>query len=277
MRSLPTMEIERSQVLRGSTLVLLIGLLAITASCSTSCVRTGHIGVVTLFGRVTGQNLHEGLNFVNPMAVVPNMSIQTQEQKEHADVPSKEGLIVGLEVSLFYHLLPDKASQIFQSVGTNYLEILVVPNLRSVMRAVTSAHEASALYGGAARQQLADEMRRSLEGTLAARGIEVESVLLRDVVLPATLKVAIEAKQQADQEAQRMAFVLLKEKQEAERKRVEAQGVQDFQRIVSEGISDKLLEWKGIEATLRLAESQNAKVVIVGSPKAGLPLIFQGQ
>ena len=108
------------------------------------------------------------------------------------------------------------------------------------------------------------------------RGIVIENVLLRDLQLPDSLKQAIEAKQQAQQEAQRMEFVLQRERQEAERKRVEAQGIKDFQNVVTEGISDKLLEWKGIEATIELARSQNAKVVVVGNTKTGLPLIFSG-
>jgi regulator of protease activity HflC (stomatin/prohibitin superfamily) len=105
----------------------------------------------------------------------------------------------------------------------------------------------------------------------------IENVLLRDIKLPATLKASIEAKQQADQDAQRMNFVLQKERQEAERKRIEAQGISDFQRIVTVGISQQLLEWKGIEATLEIAKSPNAKVVVIGNPKNGLPVIFSGQ
>jgi regulator of protease activity HflC (stomatin/prohibitin superfamily) len=104
----------------------------------------------------------------------------------------------------------------------------------------------------------------------------IENVLLRDLKLPDTLKQAIEAKQQAQQEAQRMEFVLQRERQEAERKRVEAQGIKDFQNIVSEGISEKLLEWKGIEATVELAKSANSKLVVVGNTKSGLPLVFSG-
>jgi prohibitin 1 len=115
-----------------------------------------------------------------------------------------------------------------------------------------------------------------LQAQVQPRGVVIENVLLRDLQLPETLKAAIEAKQQAQQEAQRMEFVLQREKQESERKRVEAQGIKDFQNIVTEGISEKLLEWKGIEATIELARSNNAKVVVVGNTKSGLPLIFSG-
>src|SRR6187200_1106501 len=144
------------------------------------------------------------------------------------------------------------------------------------MRAVTAAHTANALYSEA-REQVAQQMVDQLKRALEPRGIIVENVLLRDIQLPDTLKQAIEAKQQAEQDAQRMEFVLQKERQEAERKRVEAQGIKDFQNIVSQGISDKLLEWKGIEATIELSKSQNAKIVVVGNSKTGLPLLFSGE
>src|SRR5437773_1199201 len=114
-----------------------------------------------------------------------------------------------------------------------------------------------------------------LSAQLGPRGILVENILLRDVQLPAMLKSSIEAKQQAEQDALRMTFVLQKEKQEAERKRIEAQGIADFQRIVAQGISAQLLEWKGIEATEKLANSPNAKVIMIGSARTGLPLIFE--
>ena len=144
------------------------------------------------------------------------------------------------------------------------------------MRAVTAAHTASALYSEA-RDTVAREMLAQMKLAAEPRGIIVENVLLRDITLPQTLREAIEAKQQADQEAQRMNFVLQRERQEAERKRIEAQGVADFQKIVSAGISRELLEWKGIEATVELSKSQNAKVVVIGNPKNGLPLIMPSQ
>jgi regulator of protease activity HflC (stomatin/prohibitin superfamily) len=123
---------------------------------------------------------------------------------------------------------------------------------------------------------VAQQIETDLATQLGARGLVVEDVLLRDVQLPAMLKQAIEAKQQAEQEALRMSFVLQREKQEAERKRIEAQGISDFQRIVAQGISQQLLTWKGIEATEKLANSANAKVVVIGSGKDGLPLILGG-
>ena len=123
---------------------------------------------------------------------------------------------------------------------------------------------------------VAKQIRDQLTTLLGQRGILVESILLRDIQLPQTLKVSIEAKQQAEQEALAMSFRLQKEKQEAERKRIEAAGIRDFQQIVAQGISPQLLEWKGIEATENLAKSANAKVVVIGNAKNGLPLILGG-
>src|SRR3989449_3451735 len=241
---------------------------------STTSIPTGHVGVLTLFGRVTGQTLPEGIHLVNPLKSVQKMSVQTQSVKESANVPSNEGLILALDTSLLFRLDKDKAAYVYQTVGENYAEKIVEPTLRAAIRASTSAHSANALYTNArelVQQQIQDELTKQL----APRGVIVENVLLRDVQLPAMLKGSIEAKQQAEQDALRMSFILQKEKQEAERKRIEAQGIADFQKIVATGISPQLLEWKGIEATEKLATSANAKVVIIGNPKNGLPLVLE--
>ena len=261
---------------RGIGTLFVIGTVAIVAFSSTSCVRTGHVGVVTMFGRVTGRTLAEGIHLVNPAANVTELSVKTQEVKEHASVPSKEGLIMGLEASVLYHLDPARAGEVFQQIGPNYAEVLLQPTFRSAMRAITAGNTAASLYSDA-RESIARLIQEDVARQVTPRGIIVENVLLRDLQLPDALKRAIEAKQQAQQEAQRMEFVLQREKQEAERKRVEASGIKDFQDIVSQGISDRLLEWKGIEATMELVKSQNSKVIVVGNSKNGLPLIYSGE
>jgi regulator of protease activity HflC (stomatin/prohibitin superfamily) len=261
---------------RGIGFVLLLLVVGVTASCGFRTIDTGHVGVMTLFGRLAGDPLAEGLHLVNPLKRVAEMSVRTQEIKEHADVPSSEGLIIGLDTSLLYRLDPTRAAEVFQKIGPRYVDIVVTPNLRSVIRAVTAAHTANALYSEG-REQVAQQMLGQLRPILEGRGIVVENVLLRDIRLPDTLRAAIEAKQQSEQQAQQMQFVLARERQEAERKRIEAQGVSDFQRIVSTGISEQLLEWKGIEATEKLVNSQNSKIVVIGNPKNGLPLILPGQ
>jgi prohibitin 1 len=269
-----TFEINTPSFLRRTgTVVAAVIVLGIVLLNSVTSIKTGHVGIVTMFGRVTGQTMAEGIHLVNPLARVTELNIKTQEVKEHAAVPSKEGLVMGLETSVLYHLDPTQAADVYQKIGINYADVLLVPNFRAAIRGVTASNLASALYSDA-RETIANDILAHLQAQVQPRGIIIEKVLLRDLQLPQTLKQAIEAKQQAQQEAQRMEFVLQREKQEAERKRVEAQGIKDFQNVVSEGISDKLLEWKGIEATVELARSQNSKVVVVGGGKNGLPLIF---
>ncbi|HKD62813.1 MAG TPA: prohibitin family protein [Candidatus Acidoferrales bacterium] len=249
-------------------------LILILVWSSVAYVPAGHVGVLTLFGRVTGDVLQEGTHFVNPFKINNTMSVRTQELKETASVPSDEGLVMTLDTSLLFRLSPEKAAEVFRTIGPNYVMVVVEPNLRSTIRAVTSQHSANALYTGA-REEVAQQINSELVQQLGARGVEVQSVLLRDIQLPQMLKGSIEAKQQAEQDSLRMAFILQKEKQEADRKRIEAQGIRDFQTTVAQGISQQLLEWKGIEATERLAGSTNAKVVIIGNSKNGLPLVLE--
>jgi prohibitin 1 len=251
----------------GAVVVALIVLSTVTV------IRAGHVGVVDLFGRVSSTTLKSGLNIVNPFARVIQMSVQTQEIKENMDVPSKEGMTMGIEVSVLYHLDPEKAADVYRTVGVEFVRVILEPQFRSITRGVTASYEAKALYTSE-REAVAKLILDDLKLLVESRGIVVESTPMRQLTLPAKITAAIEDKLSADQESQRMTFVLTKEKQEAERKRIEAQGVSDFQRIVTDGISDKLLQWKGIEATQDLTKSANAKIVIIGNSKNGLPLVL---
>jgi prohibitin 1 len=260
--------------LKKIMLIVLLVLAFILLMASTTSIPTGNVGVLTLFGKVTGETLAEGIHVINPLKSVQKLSVQTQSVKESASVPSNEGLMISLDTSLLFRLDKNMAAEVYQTVGADYADKIVEPTLRAAIRASTSAHTANALYTNArelVQQQIQDELTKQL----APRGVIVENVLLRDVQLPAMLKGSIEAKQQAEQDALRMSFILQKEKQEAERKRIEAQGIADFQKIVATGISPQLLEWKGIEATEKLAASSNAKVVIIGNSKNGLPLVLE--
>lgn len=251
--------------------IFVFGLLAL-GQCFT-VIPAGHVGVVDLFGVVSDNTLKSGINFVNPLARIIKFSVKTQEIKEDMDVPSKEGLTVGLEISVLFHLNPDKASLVYKTIGENYAQIILIPNFRSVCRGVTASYEAKALYTSE-REQLAQIIKDELQKNVGPRGITIESTPLRKVVLPEGLSKAIEAKLQAEQESQRMQFILQKEEQEAQRKRIEAKGIADFQDIVTRGISEPLLRWKGIEATEKLASSPNSKIVIIGAGKDGLPIIL---
>ncbi len=238
-------------------------------------IPAGHVGVVDLFGVVAPTPLQSGLRLVNPLANVVEMSIKTQELKETMEVPSKEGLTMQLEVSVLYHLEAAKAPEVYRTVGTVFEEVILVPQFRSVARGVTASYDAKALYTSE-REQLANQIARDLRLQVEPRGVAIESTPLRRMGLPARLGEAIEEKLSAEQESQRMQFVLQKETQEAERKSIEAQGIADFQRIISQGLSDPLLRWKGIEATMEIAKSPNTKVVVIGAGEDGLPLILGG-
>jgi prohibitin 1 len=263
----------------GGSMLRLVGLgavgflIVILLFSAVTRVDSGAVGVLTLFGRVTGEALPEGIHLINPLKTNNELSIRTQEIKETASVPSAEGLVMNLDTSLIFHLNPQRAADVFQKIGPRYTDVLIEPNLRAAIREATASHSANALYTGE-REAVARQIFEQLARLLGDRGFIVESVLLRDIQLPATLKASIESKQQAEQEALAMSFRLQKEKQEAERKRIEAAGIRDFQQIVAQGISAQLLEWKGIEATENLAKSPNAKIVVIGSGKNGLPLIL---
>ena len=245
---------------RFLTIVAVVVVFIVLMAATTS-IPTGHVGVLTLFGRVTGDVLPEGIHLINPLKSVEKMTV-------------KEGLTLSLDTSLLFRLDRDKAAQVLRTIGVDYAEKIVEPELRSAIRGTTASHSANDLYTNG-RELVQQQIKDDLISKLAPRGVIVEDVLLRDVQLPPLLKASIEAKQQAEQDALRMSFILQKEKQEADRKSIEAKGIADFQKIVAQGISAQLLEWKGIEATEKLAASQNTKIVVIGNTKNGLPLVFE--
>jgi regulator of protease activity HflC (stomatin/prohibitin superfamily) len=239
-------------------------------------VPAGTVGVYDLFGKVSDDVVAPGIHVINPLANIHKMSVRTQEVKETVDLPSREGLTVNVDVSLLFNLEPAKAAEVFRTIGYNYVNIVVVPQLRSVVRDVTSGYDAKALYT-AERELLTAKVLTVLAPVLKERGVRAEKILLRKITLPAKVAAAVESKLEAEQQAEQMKFVLDKERQEAERKRIEAQGIADYQTIINQGLNENLLKWKGIEATRELAKSQNAKVVVIGSGKEGLPIILGNQ
>ena len=172
-----------------------------------------------------------------------------------------------------FRLDVDRSGDLYTNVGMNYVDILIEPEAASAIRGLTSESDAKALYTSG-RNVMQQALKNELSGSLGPRGIVVEDVLLKEVELPAELSKSIELKAKAEQDAFRMQFVLQKESQEAERKAIEAEGISTFQKIVSKGISPNLLKWKGIEATERLADSNNAKLVFVGNSQDGLPVLL---
>ncbi len=251
-----------------AVVVLLAGLLLASAVT----VPAGHVGVLTLFGKVDPEVLQAGLHFINPLKIVHRMSIRTTEVFEHADVPSKEGLTVGLEVSLLYHLEPAQVSDLYRTVGENYVNVIAVTQLRSAIRNVTVNHEAKDLYTSG-REVISSQIQADLTKSLAIRGLVVENILLRKISLPDQVQAAINNKLAAEQEAERMKFVIQKETQEAMRKKIEGQGIANFQNVVAKGIDERLLRWKALETVNELAKSSNSKFVILGD-RSGLPIII---
>ena len=183
MPSMPNFRLAGSRILKIAVAVLVLLFLL----WSTTSIPTGNVGVLTLFGRVTGETLAEGIHLINPLKSVQKLSVQTQSVKESANVPSNEGLILALDTSLLFRLDKSKAAFVYQTVGDNYAEKIVEPTLRAAIRAATSAHTANALYTNA-RELVQAQIQDELTKELAPRGVIVENVLLRDVQLPAMLK-----------------------------------------------------------------------------------------
>jgi regulator of protease activity HflC (stomatin/prohibitin superfamily) len=200
-------------------------------------------------------------------------TLKTQLLDSQNQVPTQEGLNVELDVSILYHIQPSAARELYLTLGTNYQEVLIKPELASAVRGLTSEQSAKALYTSG-RRTIQTNLKQELVKKFESRGIILEDVLLKAIVLPKMLTDAIEVKAQAEQESARMEFVLSKEEAEAKRKQIEAKGIQSFQKIVSEGISKELLMWKGIEATEKLAASKNAKIVMMGNNDKSMPVLF---
>ena len=248
---------------------LLASLLAgLVAGSVLSCLRVipaGHVGIVDLFGQVADQPLASGLRLVNPLVAIVPISIRTQEDKETMEVPSKEGLNVQLEVSVLYRLDPERAVEVYRTVGPEYQDVILVPQFRSIARGVTAEEEAKALYTSQ-REVLAQRFGDHLKELVGPRGIIVEKVLLRKVALPTTVRDAVEQKLKAEQDAERMKFILQRENQEAERKRIEAQGIRDAQGIINESLTSQYLHYLWINTL-----NQNPNVIYVAT-EANMPL-----
>ncbi|MCX6350954.1 MAG: prohibitin family protein [Bacteroidetes bacterium] len=256
------------------------------ASASIRQIGSGEVGVQTLFGKVEGNVLRSGLSVVNPLMEVKNFSIRTQnytmsaihsEGDQAGDdairVLSKDGLQVVLDVSVLYRLLPDKAPDVLREVGEDYKSVIVRPITRTRIRDFAAYYDAVALYSEK-RDEFQARITKSIEQEFHKRGLVLEGILVRNIDLPQSVKASIESKINAEQDAQKMQFVLQKEKQEAERKRVEAQGIADYQKIISTQLSDKQLQYEQIKAYKEIAHSNNTKVIIIGNKGGNTPFIL---
>ncbi|WPU94522.1 prohibitin family protein [Mucilaginibacter sabulilitoris] len=245
----------------------------------------GKVGVQTLFGKVQDNVLESGLHIINPLVDITTFDIQTQTytmsavnnegQKEGDDairVLSSDGLEVTIDLSVLYKVSADRAPYILQNIGEAYIDKIVRPVSRTAIRDNAVNYAAVDLYS-TKRQEFQDKINRYITANFAKRGLELQQILVRNITLPASVRASIESKINAEQDAQKMQFVLQKERQEAERKRVEAQGIADYQKIISTGLSDKQLQYETIKAQKEIALSPNAKVIILGNSK-GMPIML---
>lgn len=275
---------------RYSVIVRIAGLIIVLIGLSTSMfkvVEAGQVGVKTLFGKVNSDVLYSGLNIVNPLNEVTTFDVKTQnytmsgvndEGSQSGDdairVLSADGLEVVIDLSVLFKVKPSAAPEILRTIGTDYLDKIVRPIARTAIRDNAVSYDAVALYSSK-RDEFQNKIFQTINKSFITRGLELEQLLVRNITLPASVKTTIESKINAEQDAQKMTFVLQKERQEAERKRVEAQGIADYQKILSTGLSDKQLQYETIKAQKEIALSPNTKVIIMGNSK-NAPIILGG-
>lgn len=245
------------------TYLLLPFILFFMTSCVT--VRPGEIGVKTKFGKLSKPKTN-GVFMVNPfVARVVKMPTRTINREVLISLPSKEGLTIKSEISILYRIKPEMVHQILTEIGKDYDQV-VTAVFRSASADVTSRFFAKDMHSGE-RDKIEKEIAKSMNEILNAKGFEIEAVLMKSISLPDGLAKAIEEKLEAEQKAQRMEFILATEKKEAERKKIEAEGTRDAQIILSEGLTDKILELRQIEMMRDLSNSPNSKVIVTNGSK----------
>jgi regulator of protease activity HflC (stomatin/prohibitin superfamily) len=270
------------------TLIKIVGVIVILAGISIASVvqvEPGQVGVQKLFGKVSDNILESGLNIINPLVQVVMFDVRTEnytmsgvtdEGTKQGDdairVLSADGLEVIVDLTVLYKVVPSEAPRILKEVGIDYRNVLVRPICRTKIRDNAVYYDAVALYS-TKRDEFQSRIFATIETNFKERGLLLEQLLVRNLTLPASVKATIESKINAEQDAQKMTFVLQKERQEAERKRVEAQGIADYQKILSTGLSDKLLQYEMIKA---IAVSPNSKLIFMTNGK-NLPILVDSK
>ena len=243
--------------------------------CGTQ-VPSGHRAVFySTFGGGTqmGEIFGEGFNWHMPWNKMIVYRTQIQESEEHLTLLSSDGATIIMDVSILFKPEASRLDSLQVIIGPDYYSNIVAPNIRGIARAVAGRYKPEEIYS-TKREQVAKEILDELTAQVAKNWITINNVLIRDVKIPDKISEAINFKLAADQEAQRMQFTIKKEELEAERKRIEARGIADFQKIVATGLTDSYLKWKGIETTEKLATSTNSKVIVVGNSSNSLPIIL---
>jgi regulator of protease activity HflC (stomatin/prohibitin superfamily) len=262
--------------------IRVVGLIVIAIGIISKCVvqiDAGKVGVQSIFGNVKKEVLNSGLNFVNPLVDIKELELKTQnytmsgvhdEGTKSGDdairVLSADGLEVTIDLTVLFRVVAEKAPDIYKKIGLDYVDVIVRPVSRTRIRDISANYDAVALYS-TKREEFQARIFNSIEKDFKNRGLVLEQLLVRNITLPESVKKTIESKINAEQDAQKMQFVLQKEKQEAERKRVEAQGIADYQRIITSTLTDKQLQYEQIKAQKELASSPNSKIVIMGGGK----------
>jgi len=278
---------NQSQLSHFSNIFRIIGFLVIALGIFSSMFKqidAGKVGVQSLYGSVQPDVLESGLHLINPLLDVTDFDIQTQnytmsavhsEGAQEGDdairVLSNDGLEVVIDLTVLYKIIPADAPKIFKQIGVNYTDKIVRPVTRTRIRDNAVYYDAVALYS-TKRNEFQQRIFKTIEADFKTRGLVLEQLLIRNINLPPSVKASIESKINAEQDAQKMTFVLQKEKQEAERKRVEAQGIADYQRIISMGLTDKQLQYEQIKAQKEIATSPNTKIIFMG--KGSAPVIL---
>jgi regulator of protease activity HflC (stomatin/prohibitin superfamily) len=276
------------QLRKYRTLIKTAGVVVIVIGLSIACVvqvEPGQVGVQKLFGKVNKNILESGLNIINPLVKVVMFDVRTEnytmsgvtdEGNKQGDdairVLSADGLEVIVDLTVLYKVIPTEAPRILSEVGIDYRNVLVRPICRTRIRDNAVYYDAVALYS-TKRDEFQSRIFSSIETNFKERGLMLEQLLVRNITLPASVKATIESKINAEQDAQKMTFVLQKERQEAERKRVEAQGIADYQKILSTGLSDRLLQYEMIKA---ISASPNAKLIFMTNGK-NLPILVDSK
>jgi len=271
-------QINTRKVVTIGVAAFLLLLLLIFGNRMIVTIDAGHAGVLfkTFQGGVDVETTYnEGFHFIAPWNRMIVYEVRQQEIAEEMNVLSSNGLEISADVSAWYRPKIDELGYLHSTIGANYLRRVLIPSLRSSARLVIGRYTPEQIYS-TKRDVIEEEIFEQTISLLEDKHIHVEQILIRSIILPPTIRSAIESKLKQEQESLEYEFKLTKAQQEAERQRIEAEGKATANRIISASLTDKILQEKGIDATIRLSESQNAKVVIVGNSEDGLPLILGG-
>lgn len=269
-------EINLKKLVPTAIIVMAVILLIVFWSKMTVTINAGHGGVLfrTFGGGLdTEKSYDEGFHFMAPWNKMFVYEVRQQETAEEMNVLSSNGLEIRVDVSAWYQPKFSELGLLHGNIGTDYLRRVIIPSMRSSARSVIGRYTPEQIYS-TKRDAIQDEIFVETKALLDKKHVQINQILIRSIILPPTIKNAIEGKLKQEQESLEYEFKIEKAQKEATRQEIEAQGKANANKILSASITDRILRDKGIEATLKLAESPNSKIVIIGSAKDGLPIIL---